>query len=171
MVEATKELGISISYDQASGDATGGYYCPHNQDPVTQTRSSAQEAYYETARGRSNLEVITGHRVTRIVTLTASGSVSVTGLEVSVLYGSSYQPVKLIGATIVGFFVQLNPSLRFCQTRGHSCRRNHPHSPDSPSFGHRRPTISCRHWRRQRRRSTCGRTQLARPRFADHGQL
>lgn len=58
MVEAMKELGVSLSDDQARGDAIGDYYCPHNQDPVTQTRSSAQEAYYETAKGRSNLETL-----------------------------------------------------------------------------------------------------------------
>ncbi|KAM0721529.1 hypothetical protein Q7P37_002454 [Cladosporium fusiforme] len=81
MVEATKELGISISYDQANGDAIGGFYCPHNQDPATQTRSSAQEAYYETAKSRSNFELISGHRVTRVVTSANSGSVRVTGLE------------------------------------------------------------------------------------------
>lgn len=85
MVEATKELGIPISYDQASGDAIGGYYCPHNQDPATQTRSSAREAYYETVKHRSNLEIITGRRVTRLVTSIESGSARVTGLEVSLL--------------------------------------------------------------------------------------
>lgn len=83
MVEATKELGILISYDQASGDAIGGYYCPHNQNPVTQTRSSAREAYYETVKHRSNLETITGRQVTRLMTSTESGSARITGLEVS----------------------------------------------------------------------------------------
>lgn len=85
MVEATKELGIPISYDQASGDPIGGYYCPHNQDPVTQIRSSAQEAYYETAKHCPNLEIITGRRVTSLVTSIESGSTRVTGLKVCLL--------------------------------------------------------------------------------------
>lgn len=83
MVQATRELGIPISYDQASGDAVGGYYCPHNQDPVTQTRSSAREAYYETAKGRPNLEIVTGRRVTRVSTSAEPDCVRVAGVEVS----------------------------------------------------------------------------------------
>lgn len=82
VVEAVKQLGIPMSKDQA-GDPIGAYYCPHNQDPVTQTRSSAREAYYETAKGRPNFELITGRRVTRLVTSVESGSAYVTGVEVS----------------------------------------------------------------------------------------
>lgn len=85
VVGATKELGIPMSYDQA-GDPIGAYYCPHNQDPITQTRSSAREAYYETAKGRSNFELITGRRVTRLVTSMESGKACVTGVEVSLIY-------------------------------------------------------------------------------------
>ena len=68
--------------DQASGDAIGGYFCPHNQDPTTQTRSSAREAYYETAKGRPNFELLAGYRVTRILTKKSSAITRVTGLEV-----------------------------------------------------------------------------------------
>lgn len=96
MVAATKELGISISDDQANGDAIGGYYCPHNQDPITQSRSSAQEAYYETAKSRSNLELITGLRVTRLVTSAESGIVRVTGVEVSQLREGECKATRLI---------------------------------------------------------------------------
>lgn len=34
MISAIKELNIHFSNDQASGDALGGYFCPHNQDPA-----------------------------------------------------------------------------------------------------------------------------------------
>jgi choline dehydrogenase-like flavoprotein len=89
MVNATRELGIETSYDQASGFAVGGYFCPHNQDPKDQTRSSAKEAYYDSARNRSNLEIITGQRVTRILTSDKTGSLAATGVEVSSLSESS----------------------------------------------------------------------------------
>lgn len=68
--------------DQASGDAIGGYFCPHNQDPTTQTRSSAREAYYETAKGRPNFEILTGYQVTRIITKKTAALTRVTGVEV-----------------------------------------------------------------------------------------
>lgn len=143
MVEATKELGISISYDQANGDAIGGFYCPHNQDPATQTRSSAQEAYYETAQTRSNFELTSGHRVTRVVTSSDSGSVRVTGLEVSPLGKRKCQSMCLTYTSLVRFLEQCNTPLRFRQTRGHPCRGNHSHSSAPPGLGYWGSTTSC----------------------------
>lgn len=98
LINATRELGIETSYDQANGFALGGYFCPHNQDPADQTRSSAKEAYYDTAKTRSNLEIITGHRVTRILTSDKSGSLAATGVEVGtpgIPNRGSYSPVSL----------------------------------------------------------------------------
>jgi choline dehydrogenase-like flavoprotein len=83
IIQATKELGIHMPADQASGDAIGGYFCPHNQDPTTQTRSSAREAYYETAKGRPNFEILTGYQVTRIITKKTAALTRATGVEVS----------------------------------------------------------------------------------------
>ncbi|KAH7140350.1 hypothetical protein B0J13DRAFT_596606 [Dactylonectria estremocensis] len=80
-VAAVKELNIPISKDQANGDALGGYFCPHNQDPVSVTRSSAREAYYNNFANRPNLKLITGFQVTRILTQKTSGVVTVTGVE------------------------------------------------------------------------------------------
>jgi hydroxyethylthiazole kinase-like sugar kinase family protein len=51
-------------------------------DPVNVTRSSAKEAYYDTAAARQNFHMITGNQVTRIITETANGTVKVTGVEV-----------------------------------------------------------------------------------------
>lgn len=81
-VHAVEEVGISISEDQANGDAIGGYYTPHNQDPRTATRSSAREAYYGTVATRMNLHLITGQHVTRILTDCTQDPVTVTGVEV-----------------------------------------------------------------------------------------
>lgn len=82
MVGALKELNIPIAKDQANGNAIGGYFCPHNQDPESETRSSAREAYYNNFTNRQNLHLITGQQVTRIVTQKTSSAVKVTGVEV-----------------------------------------------------------------------------------------
>ncbi|KAF3015849.1 hypothetical protein E8E14_006513 [Neopestalotiopsis sp. 37M] len=78
---AIEEVGISISPDQANGNAIGGFYIPHNQDPATATRSSAREAYYDTVETRGNLHLITGQQVTRILTDVTGDTVTVTGVE------------------------------------------------------------------------------------------
>lgn len=85
LINATKESGIFISADQANGNAYGGYFCPHNLDPVNIVRSSAREAYYNTAVARPNFHIVTGQQVTRIITEKASGIIQVTGVEVSTL--------------------------------------------------------------------------------------
>ena len=82
LINATKEYGIVIPDDQASGNAYGGYFCPHNLDPVNITRSSADEAYYDSASARQNFHVITGNQVTRILSKKTDGAVKVTGVEV-----------------------------------------------------------------------------------------
>ncbi|KAK7419196.1 hypothetical protein QQZ08_010964 [Neonectria magnoliae] len=81
IVEAMKELDVSIAKDQANGGALGGYFCPHNQDPVSVTRSSAREAYYESAAKRSNLHIITGRQVTQVLIKNEGDSVRAIGVE------------------------------------------------------------------------------------------
>ncbi|KAF9738831.1 hypothetical protein PMIN04_006783 [Paraphaeosphaeria minitans] len=81
LINATRESGIYIPDDQGNGNAYGGYYCPHNLDPVNVTRSSAKEAYYNTASARQNFHVITRNQVTRIITQAENGTVKVTGVE------------------------------------------------------------------------------------------
>lgn len=89
IIDATNELGIRIPTDQASGQPIGGYFCPHNIDITNVTRSSAREAYYNTAEARTNLHLVTGQHVTKLVTGSnstggyGSSSVTVTGVEVS----------------------------------------------------------------------------------------
>ncbi|KAK2608096.1 hypothetical protein N8I77_006730 [Diaporthe amygdali] len=85
IIDATNELGIRIPTDQASGLPIGGYFCPHNIDLTNVTRSSAREAYYNSAESRTNLHIVTGQQVTKLVTgsnSTGYGSgVTVTGVE------------------------------------------------------------------------------------------
>ncbi|KAK7698498.1 hypothetical protein SLS64_012490 [Diaporthe eres] len=87
IIDATNELGITIPKDQASGLPIGGYFCPHNIDLTNVTRSSAREAYYNTVEARTNLHLVTGQHVTKLVTASnstgygGSSSVTVTGVE------------------------------------------------------------------------------------------
>ncbi|KAJ4992912.1 gmc oxidoreductase [Stagonosporopsis vannaccii] len=93
VVEATSSLSIPISNDQASGDAIGGYFCPHNMDPEEYRRSSADEAYYDTAATRENFHLIAGHQATRILT-SARGPVRATGVEFAASSNATVQSVK-----------------------------------------------------------------------------
>lgn len=84
IINATKELGITIQKDQAAGQPIGGYFCPHNINSTLVTRSSAREAYYTPAAGRSNLHLITSQQVTRLLTTgggSDNGTATVTGVE------------------------------------------------------------------------------------------
>lgn len=83
MIDAVKELGITVAKDQANGSPIGGYFCPHNQDPKTNTRSSAREAYYDNFTGRQNLHLLTGQQVTKVLTTGLDDAVKATGVEVS----------------------------------------------------------------------------------------
>ncbi|GKT70437.1 GMC oxidoreductase [Colletotrichum tofieldiae] len=80
MIDAIRELGITVAKDQANGSPIGGYFCPHNQDPKTATRSSAREAYYDNFTGRQNLHLLTGRQVTKVVTAGSGNSIVATGV-------------------------------------------------------------------------------------------
>lgn len=83
MEEALQELNIPIEPDGEGGSTAGGYYTTSSQVPSNATRCSAREAYYNPVEGRPNLHLITGSQVTRILTKTVKGNVTVTGVEVS----------------------------------------------------------------------------------------
>ncbi|KAK9414750.1 hypothetical protein SUNI508_10868 [Seiridium unicorne] len=94
-VNAIEEIGISISEDQANGNAIGGYYTPHNQNPETATRSSAREAYYDTVSTRPNLHLIAGQQVTRILTNATQDTISAAGVEFASSAGASRSNVTV----------------------------------------------------------------------------
>lgn len=94
IVKAAKSLGIPIT-DQATGNKIGGYFCPHNQDPKNVSRSSAEEAYYDSAVKRSNFHLIPGNQVSRIVTETTNGIVKVIGIEFATSAAAPKQSVKV----------------------------------------------------------------------------
>lgn len=93
-MEAFRELDIFITEDSGNGQTYGGYFCPHSQDPVTATRSSAREAYYETAENRTNYHLLPETHVTRLLTLVLPGHTHITGVEASGL--SVVKPSRVI---------------------------------------------------------------------------
>jgi choline dehydrogenase-like flavoprotein len=109
-VKATKSLGIPVN-DQATGNAFGGYFCPHNLDPVNMTRSSADEAYYETAAQRSNFHLITGQQATRILTENQNGKVKVVGIEFASSSNSTRETVGVRKEAIIAAGALHTPQL------------------------------------------------------------
>ncbi|KAL4890023.1 hypothetical protein BDV59DRAFT_185524 [Aspergillus ambiguus] len=93
LISAITSLGVRIPKDAATGDAVGGYYCPHNQDPDTITRSDATTAYWETAANRPGLHLITGRMVTRLISKKNVFRPTITGVE---LAASASSPRKII---------------------------------------------------------------------------
>ena len=64
---ALNSLGVPTQFDQAEGLTAGAALVPADIDPNNQTRSDARRAYYDPFAARSNLHVITGQHVTRIL--------------------------------------------------------------------------------------------------------
>lgn len=81
-ISALTESGIHIPNDGASGDALGGFFSPHNQDPATATRCDARRAYWDPASTRPGLHLITGHMATRLVSQETAGGPIITAVEV-----------------------------------------------------------------------------------------
>lgn len=64
-------------------------------DPISVTRSSAKEAYHDTAATRQNFHLIAENQVTRIITEVLDGTVKVTGVEVRSSVGNLQTTIKL----------------------------------------------------------------------------
>ncbi|KAK1598233.1 GMC oxidoreductase [Colletotrichum navitas] len=67
VLNGLSELGLPLTADLNTGDATGGTIVPSSMSPTNQTRSDARIGYYDTAASRSNLHVLTGQTVTRLI--------------------------------------------------------------------------------------------------------
>ena len=61
------ELGVPTALDPNSGDVAGASYLPVDLDPVTQTRSTARHAYFDSVVNRPNLWVATEQTVTQLL--------------------------------------------------------------------------------------------------------
>ncbi|KAL0944494.1 GMC oxidoreductase [Colletotrichum truncatum] len=67
VLRGLSEIGVAISPDVNSGDPTGAMVVASSMSPSNQTRSDARTAYFDTAISRSNLHVVTGQTVKRLV--------------------------------------------------------------------------------------------------------
>ncbi|KAI2625206.1 GMC oxidoreductase [Xylaria nigripes] len=63
-----QKLGIPLSQDLNSGYATGANLIPSSVLAENQSRADARTAYLDPVLSRANLDVLTGHTVTRILT-------------------------------------------------------------------------------------------------------
>jgi choline dehydrogenase-like flavoprotein len=62
-----KELGIKQTKEGAGGDAYGVFWVPRAQDPKSQTRSYSVTGHLDSAMSRSNMHLLTGHRVRNVL--------------------------------------------------------------------------------------------------------
>jgi hypothetical protein len=83
-ISALTGLGIRIPKDAASGNAVGLYFNPHNQDPLTVSRSDARRGYWEAASHRPRLSLLAGRTVSRLITKQTPQGPTVTGVEVCI---------------------------------------------------------------------------------------
>ncbi|KAK1962555.1 GMC oxidoreductase [Colletotrichum sublineola] len=67
VLKGLSELGLPLSGDLNTGNPTGAAFIPSDISPTNQTRSDARVGYYDTAASRSNLHVLTGQTVTRLI--------------------------------------------------------------------------------------------------------
>ncbi|EIM87885.1 alcohol oxidase [Stereum hirsutum FP-91666 SS1] len=81
---ALSSLGIPINDQAASGNTLGSWQAPCSIKPDNRSRSYAGDEIFRPALGRSNLVLLTGAEVTKIVLdeeLSSNGSVVATGVE------------------------------------------------------------------------------------------
>ncbi|KAF7889620.1 uncharacterized protein EAF02_002035 [Botrytis sinoallii] len=64
---AAEDFGIEISDAPESGDAIGFYWVPQTLDPKTGFRSHSRVVYYDPIASQSNLHLIPGHLVEKIL--------------------------------------------------------------------------------------------------------
>ncbi|KAI0161785.1 putative GMC oxidoreductase [Hypoxylon sp. FL1284] len=66
-LEGIQELGIPFNEDPNSGDATGASITPSSMTAKNQSREDARTAYLDPVLERTNMHLVTGHTVTRIL--------------------------------------------------------------------------------------------------------
>ncbi|KAL4938338.1 hypothetical protein BDV06DRAFT_215188 [Aspergillus oleicola] len=94
-VQSLRGLGYPMKKDPFSGEAvTGGYINAAAIHPVNKTRSYSANAYYLPVKGRTNLRIVTGAQVTRVILKPLSdgeGEPTATGVEYTT--NSTTQPL------------------------------------------------------------------------------
>lgn len=75
--------GIDYPKDGSEGKA-GIFWVPSSEDPRTETRSYARTAHYDPVQNRTNYNLITGHKVTKLLFSGSheGGSLAATSVEI-----------------------------------------------------------------------------------------
>jgi choline dehydrogenase-like flavoprotein len=84
-VKTFKNLNLPLTADPALGKATEGYSAPGTVDPATKTRSSSAPAFYTPAEKKSNLHLVTGVQVQKILFEQAGLNLTATGVNFHIL--------------------------------------------------------------------------------------
>ncbi|KAK4174300.1 hypothetical protein QBC36DRAFT_218783 [Triangularia setosa] len=81
-VDTISALGFPASGDPFSGKFSGGYINALSVDPVSRTRSDAATAYFEPAKSRPNLHVVTGALAEKIIFDTTGAVPKAVGVQI-----------------------------------------------------------------------------------------
>ncbi|KAL8715373.1 MAG: hypothetical protein Q9220_000706 [cf. Caloplaca sp. 1 TL-2023] len=89
-MKSFRTIGHHLQTDPFSGEAIGGFSSPISVDPRTKTRSYAANTYLADAKGRQNLQILTGALVEKILLRDSKvdGAYKATGVQAT-LQGSS----------------------------------------------------------------------------------
>lgn len=93
-LDGIQELGIPVNEDPNSGNATGVGIIPSSMTARNQSRSDARTAYLDPVVNRTNLHIVTGYTVTRLLHdkgatfpnsthIPGASGLTMTGVEVS----------------------------------------------------------------------------------------
>ncbi|KAH0591774.1 hypothetical protein MHUMG1_10473 [Metarhizium humberi] len=93
-VKSFKSLGHAMRHDPFCGKAVGGYTNATTIDPVTKTRSYAGSAYYKPAARRSNLQLITGALVEKLLFTGSTSDGDVIATDVQFAKDGESQTIK-----------------------------------------------------------------------------
>lgn len=94
-LQSTNNVGIAQSTNPDAGESWGAFLATSNINPTNSTRSFSRTAYLDPVTYRANLDVLTGHLVTKVTfnsTTDARGAVA-SGVEFSAASGATPQPV------------------------------------------------------------------------------
>ncbi|CDU25119.1 related to Glucose oxidase [Sporisorium scitamineum] len=94
-LQSTNNMGIPQSQDPDAGQSWGAFLATSNINPTNWTRSFSRTAYLDPVTYRTNLDVLTGHLVTKVTFNSTSGSQGAvaSGVEFSASDGAHSQPV------------------------------------------------------------------------------
>ncbi|PWY99221.1 alcohol oxidase [Testicularia cyperi] len=96
-LQAAAQEGTAISTDPDAGQSWGAFLATSNINPSNWTRSFSRTAYLDPFTYRSNLNVLTGHQVTKIVfdgSKDANGNVRATGVQYAAASGQQTHTVN-----------------------------------------------------------------------------